>query len=172
LTVAGHGECFASCDAIEDFTATVAEFPDSNLAHSVVCITGETPKASRAFSARVSLLRDHMHETIPFDSTSYEDRLRPDARAAWQFRWVEDLAGDLRYGFRTFQRSPGFAVTAGDSLALGIGADAATFDALYTVPGTKAGCPSVSDRKVFFPASDCISRTWQTRASAGNAEFC
>jgi predicted permease len=56
-----------------------------------------------------------------------------DSRAAWQFRWIEDLVGDLRYGFRTLRRGPGFAVTAVLSLALGIGANAAVFNALYAV---------------------------------------
>jgi predicted permease len=60
-------------------------------------------------------------------------RAAEDSRAAWQFRWIEDLARDLWYGFRTFRRSPGFAVTAVVSLALGIGANAAIFNALYTV---------------------------------------
>src|SRR5882757_3627935 len=35
---------------------------------------------------------------------------RDDSRAAWQFRWLEDVVADLRYTLRTFRRSPGFVI--------------------------------------------------------------
>ncbi|MGC1417553.1 MAG: ABC transporter permease [Candidatus Acidiferrum sp.] len=52
---------------------------------------------------------------------------REDSREAWQFRWLEDLAMDLRVGFRMLWRSPGFSVLAILCLTLGIGANAAVF---------------------------------------------
>ncbi|MGA2593639.1 MAG: ABC transporter permease [Bryobacteraceae bacterium] len=60
-------------------------------------------------------------------------RMREDTHAAWQFRWLEDLAADLRYAFRAFRRSPGFTLTAVLSLALGIGANSAVYTALDAV---------------------------------------
>jgi putative ABC transport system permease protein len=54
-------------------------------------------------------------------------RVAEDARAAWQFRWFEDLTADIAYALRSFRRYRAFATTAVGCLALGIGANALIF---------------------------------------------
>jgi predicted permease len=46
---------------------------------------------------------------------------------AWGWRWLDDLATDVRFGLRGFRRHTAFAATAVLSLALGIGANTAIF---------------------------------------------
>ncbi|HEY2013372.1 MAG TPA: ABC transporter permease [Bryobacteraceae bacterium] len=69
-------------------------------------------------------------------------RMREDTRSVWQFRWLEDLSGDLRYAARGFHRNPAFALTAIVCLALGIGANTTIFSIAAEVLFSR---PSVRD---------------------------
>jgi len=54
-------------------------------------------------------------------------------RAVWSWNWIENIAGDLRYGLRTLWRTPGFALIAILVMALGIGANVSLFTVVRSV---------------------------------------
>jgi putative ABC transport system permease protein len=51
----------------------------------------------------------------------------------WGWRWLEDIAHDVRYGLRVLRKNPGFAAVTILTLALVIGANSAIFSAIYTL---------------------------------------
>jgi hypothetical protein len=67
-------------------------------------------------------------------------RMREETRAAWQFRWIEDLAADLRYAARAFRRNPAFALTAIACLALGTGANTTIFSMAQEMLFSQPSC--------------------------------
>jgi predicted permease len=60
-------------------------------------------------------------------------RVAEETRRVWRFRWIEDLASDVRHAFRAHRRHPTFALAVGVSLAIGLGANSAVFTAVDAV---------------------------------------
>jgi hypothetical protein len=66
----------------------------------------------------------------PFGSAALA---RDQARDVWVWRWLQDLAQDVRFAFRTLRTNPTFSIITVGTLAIGIGAKTAIFGLLDSV---------------------------------------
>ena len=55
------------------------------------------------------------------------------AEDVWRFAWLDSLLRDIRYAIRAFRNAPGFALTVIGTLALGLGALAASYSVFNTM---------------------------------------
>jgi hypothetical protein len=84
---------------------------------------------------------EHRERDVPIEEARYAARrafgnaalIKEQTRETWGIVAVETFLQDLRYGARQLRRSPGFAIAAGLTLAIGIGANLAIFAIIDTV---------------------------------------
>ena len=117
------------------------------------------------------------------NATLIEER----GREAWQWPRLESLLADAKFALRQLRRSPGFAVTAVLTLALGIGANTAIFtlidsimlrplpypqqDRLMAIDSIDNGrAAAISPRAGFGPGRSTRSRSLRSRATRPDTE--
>jgi putative ABC transport system permease protein len=82
--------------------------------------------------------------------------LNEETRDTWGWTWLEQIAQDFRYGFRSLRKGPGFSAVAILSLALGIMATTAMYSVIYGVvinPFPYRDVDSLMSVKVWSPDS-------------------
>jgi len=89
-------------------------------------------------------------------------------RDLWTFGWFENLLQDLRYAVRQLRRSPGFAVAAAVTLALGIGATTAVYSLLAAILWRPVLLPDVNSLVFVFVAKPGNAAMPYTYAPAGD----
>src|SRR5580700_7209174 len=135
---------------------------------------------------KTGMSRDEAQRRVRLDFGGLE-QVKEECRDARGISLLETLAQDLRYGWRTLLKSPGFAAAALFTLALGIGANTAIFSVVYGVllqplPFREAArlvllhetTPRVGDVSVSYPNFQdwrAQSRTFSEMAAVTSVAF-
>ena len=109
-----------------------------------------------AESIRGGMPSDAAHQAAARNLGDVE-QVKEECRDALGYRWIEDSVKDLRFGWRTLIRQPGFTIAAVLTLALGIGANTAVFSAVN----------SVLLQRLPFPDADRLVMIWEDNLDIG-----
>ena len=88
---------------------------------------------------------------------------KENCRQAWGTRWWDELRGDLRYALRMLARSPGFALIAVGSLALGVGVNTVIFTAAQHMLLDRLSVPHPEQLRLFSwmePRNGVVEDMW------------
>ncbi len=136
---------------LEDVDRDLADEVEAHLAalRAEYEAAGESPDAARA-----AALRD-------FGGVAHA---MEECREVQRMPWLAQSADDLGFGWRLLRRSPGFAVAAIATLALGLGANTAIYSVIRGVLIRPAPVPAI-DRLVMLWETDRTSGTTREPAS-------
>ena len=127
---------------------------EAELAHHLECMTADLIHAG--FSPEDAARRARLALGSPLTQ-------KEKMRASLGLRWWDELRADLRYALRMLWKSPGFALIAVGSLALGIGANTAIFTVAQHMLLDRLHVPHPEQLRMFYwsePKDGIVDEMW------------
>ena len=129
------------------FQKRQAQLDEEIAAHFQMAVADRVARGETAEAARLAVRREFGGEALVKEVT----------RQMWGFRWLAELAGDLRFAARVLRKSPGFTAVVVLTLALGIGANTAIYSLLHAA---LTPVPIPDPDRVVMVWSDFAARGW------------